>query len=171
LQALRDGRIEAEFRGAGGSAVDVTIRRTLYGPTHVTISPGTYFAPTARRVQPQTTLGWVPINLGRNGVARVQLKTACMDINLPAAGYQDVLYARPCQDERMFKLCSAVNPTRDDHGAIQLAVWAIANNPPQRQMRGHSDMAKTKLLLRRAGLDPNSFRMFKRHVSPMLHTL
>lgn len=181
LTALHEGSIWAEFHGTGELGVDATIGRNTGGPNFVAIPPGTQFWAQASGRQGQTTLGWVPIDLSRNAVASLRIPTACTNINRRAPTPDDQLFPEPCPDDRMARLCGVGDPARDDLNAIQLAVWAVANNPSLRTIGRHEDdlvpaevtepelrrrelqklLDTAAALLEKADLRPTSFRMFR----------
>ncbi len=181
IDALEDGTIWAEFRGTGDLGVDAVIGRHPGGPSHVVVAPGTQFWAQTGGRQGMSTIGWVPVNLSETAVARLTIPTACTNISRLAPEPRHQLYAVRCPDERMRLLCARVNIERDDPGAVQLAVWAIANDPPLRTLSRHwESIIETEItddamlaaeqkrlleeawgLLLRADLAPEGFRMFR----------
>jgi hypothetical protein len=181
IDALEDEAIWAEFRGTGDMGVDAVIGRNPGGPSHVVVSPGTQFWAQAGGRQGMSTVGSVPIDLTENAVVRLTIPTACTNISRLAPEPRHVMYATRCPDERMRILCSRVNREKDDPGAVQLAVWAIANNPSLRTVSRHWDsiiaediaegdpfeaeqerlLDEAWDLLERANMDPADFRMFR----------
>ena len=172
LGALRERTVVTQCRGAGASAVDLWIARKPNGPYWVTIAPATCFRAARAHVQPQTTLGQVVVDL-RNSPVRITLHTACMDINAPAANARHIMHPNPCRDLRMYKLCSTVNLRTDDPHAIQLAVWAIANNVSRRRLLSHGDsatLATAEAYLQRAGVNCQHLRISPRRPRSCLFT-
>ncbi|MFO7947309.1 MAG: hypothetical protein R6V19_10890 [Armatimonadota bacterium] len=181
LDALNDGAVRAEFWGTGDTGVDAIIERAPGGPNYVTVSPGTQFWAQRGGTQGQTTLGWVPVNLGADGIAHVQIPTACTNVNLPAPTPDDAMWPEPAPDGDMVRLCSVIRPEDHHPAAAQLAVWAIANDPSLRQLESHrGDMVGEEAasaeereetfeallrsaarLLQKANLQPRQFRMFR----------
>ncbi len=181
LEALEQGTVWAEFRGTGDLGVDATIGRQRGSPDYVTIAPGTQFWAQAGGRQGQTTLGWVPIDLSGQAVVRLRIPTACTNINRPAPTPDDILFPEPCPDERMAVLCGLIQLNQYDLNVVQLAVWAVANNPTSRSIRRQlNEMVSEEVtsvenrreqgarlldaaaaLLERANLDPADFRMFR----------
>ena len=181
IDALEDGAIWAEFRGTGDMGVDAVIGRNPGGPSHVVVAPGTQFWAQSGGRQGMSTIGWVPIDLTQTAVARLTIPTACTNISRLAPEPRHAMYAVRCPDERMRVLCSRVDLEKDDPGAVQLAVWAIANDPPLRTLSRHwqsiieaeiTDDAVLQseqrhlldeawALLQRANLAPEGFRMFR----------
>jgi len=181
LEALDTGGIWAEFYGTGELGVDATIGRNPGGPSFVAIAPGTQFWAQAGGRQGQSTLGWVPVDLSTNAVAHLRIPTACTNINRRAPTPDDEMFATACPDDRMARLCAGVVTEQDHIDVVQLAVWAVANNPSRRTLQRHeADMvdeeitnpqareaafekllASTAKLLQRADLDPGAFRMFR----------
>lgn len=180
LDALDNNTVAAEFRGTGGAGVEAYLERLPGGPDYVTVSPGTQFWAQRGGLQGQSTLGWVPIRLGPDGVAHVHIPTACTNIDRPAPTADDRLWPEPCPDARMARLCSTLRPDKQPEAAMQLAVWAIANNPSRRQLRSHeADLVgenvepanrqaafegllyRAAALMDDAGLRPQRYRMFR----------
>ena len=181
LQALDEGTVWAEFRGTGEISVDAVIGRNPGGPSFVTIAPGTQFWAQAPRRQGMTTLGWVPIDLSRQSVASLRIPTACTNINLRAPTADDEMVPTPPPNARLARLCGVVSPAEDGIHAMQVAVWAVANNPPRHAIERQAihmldseatdDSARQALfdailsdaaaLLTRAGIDPKTYRMYR----------
>ncbi len=178
LAALDRGQIWAQFRGAGPDAVQGMVGRTTYGPSNVSIGPGTQFWGQRGGVQGMTTLGAVNIDLSGQRMARVRIPVACTNIGLRTPTPTDVMVAAPCPDQRMRRLAGVIARRQPPHPAAQLAVWAVANNPPEWQIDrylrevvgpGQPAVARKReelvvsaeKLLRAAGLSPIEFRMFR----------
>jgi hypothetical protein len=182
LQTLDEGTIWAEFYGTGELGVDAVIGRNPGGPNFVTIAPGTQFWAQVPRRQGMTTLGWVPVNLSVQSVARLRIPTACTNINLRAPTADDEMLPTPPPNARLARLCGFVSPAEDDIHAIQVAVWAVANNAPRHAIQRQADymldtdettdpatrqrafdtiVSGAADLLRRAGIDPASYRTFR----------
>ncbi|MFP3903277.1 MAG: hypothetical protein ACLFWB_03430 [Armatimonadota bacterium] len=181
LDALNDGAVRADFRGTGDTGVDAIIERAAGGPDYVTVSPGTQFWAQRGGLQGQTTLGWVPIDVGADGIAHVQIPTACTNINLPAPTPDDAMWPEPAPSGDMMRLCSIIRPENHNPQVAQLAVWAVANDPSRQQLASHErDMITDEeasaaereeafdtllrsaaALLKKAGLQPRKFRMFR----------
>jgi hypothetical protein len=174
LDGLARGLIRATFQGAGDTGVVGTIERDEGGPGSVTIAPGTQFwAQTAGR-QGQAAVGTTRASLSQP-FAQVWVPTACTNIGRPAPTERDVMIAYACPDADMERLCRSVVLASEPRASIQVAVWAIANDPPYGQLRGYlaeqSELSGGALtpegimegaarLLQRAGRDPADFRMF-----------
>ena len=181
LQALDEGTIWAEFYGTGELGVDAVIGRNPGGPSFVTIAPGTQFWAQVPRRQGMTTLGWVPVNLSAQSVARLRIPTACTNINLRAPTADDEMVPTPPPNAQLARLCGVVSPAEDGIHAMQVAVWAVANNPPRHAIERQAihmldseatdDSARQALfdailsdaaaLLTRAGIDPKTYRMYR----------
>ena len=181
IDALEEGTVWAEFRGTGDMGVDAVIGRNPGGPSHVVVAPGTQFWAQAGGRQGMSTVGWVPVDLTETAVARLTIPTACTNISRLAPEPRHVMDAVRCPDDRMRVLCSRVNIEKDDPGAVQLAVWAVANDPSLRTLSRHwesiievetADNAMLEaeqhrlldeawVLLERANLEPEGFRMFR----------
>jgi len=177
IDALEDCAVWAEFRGTGDMGVDAVIGRNPGGPGHVVVAPGTQFWAQSGGRQGMSTIGWVPIDLTRTAVARLTIPTACTNISRLAPEPRHAMYAVRCPDDRM----RVLDLEKDDSGAVQLAVWAIANDPPLRTLSRHwqsiieaeiTDDAMLQseqrrlldeawALLQRANLAPEGFRMFR----------
>lgn len=181
IAALDEGTIWAEFHGTGEFGVDATIGRNAGGPSFVTVPPGTQFWAQSSGRQGQSTLGWVPIDLSRKAVVSLRIPTACTNIGRRAPTPDDELFPEPCPDDRMARLCAVLSPRHDDLNAMQLAVWAVANNPSLRTIRRHEEdlvaeevtdpelrrqelqklLDTAATLLEKADLRPAKFRMFR----------
>jgi hypothetical protein len=181
LQALQEGTISAEFRGTGDLGVDAVIGRNPGGPGFVTISPGTQFWAQTPRRQGMTTLGWVPVDLSSQSVVQLRIPTACTNINLRAPDAEDEMFPAPPPDLRLATLAGLVQPDEDNIHAVQLAVWAVANNAPRhavlrqveymldtdfvdddaRQAAFDALVPTAAALLHRASLEPTAYRLFR----------
>ncbi|MEA3403066.1 MAG: hypothetical protein U9R79_17625 [Armatimonadota bacterium] len=183
LEALDSGTVEAVFYGNGDQSVRGRLRRGAFGPDEVYVAPGTQF--WAQQIQGQqqrqgmTTIGWVPIDLSRRAYAYVEIPTACTNYNRPAPTRYDRMVPVPCPDRRMAAVSEYVGRVRPSRPAAQLAVWAIANDPPWDEvaeyLEDHAEgdteqeraevvaayRAEAAALMRRAGFDPASFRIFR----------
>jgi hypothetical protein len=205
--ALREGTVRAEFRGNGDSSVLGTIERLPGGPTEVVIPAGATFrvaqfggmgpggfeyggglGQTPGRfgqygqfggggrqgmMGSRSTMG----RLGLSNTVRLTLSALCMDYNKPAPTPNDVMVILPPTNAVLGRLAQVLDTHQPAHPAAQLAVWAVANDPPpavaQRylleiipgagtvlasQRREIMNLAQS--LLSAAGLQPTSFRMF-----------
>ncbi len=181
LDALDEGTVWGEFYGTGELGVDATIGRNPGGPKFVSIAPGTQFWAQRGGRQGQSTLGWVPIDLSKNTVVHLRIPTACTNISRRAPTPEDEMFPEPCADDRMARLCTVVLPEHDEISVVQLAVWAIANNPSRRTLQRHERymvdeqitqaaartaafeklLSSAAKLLERADLKPAKFRMFR----------
>lgn len=177
LAALESGQVWAQFWGAGPTAVQGMVGRSPYGPRGLTVAPGTQFWGQRRGVQGMTTFGSVPIDLSQRRFAYVRIPAACTNIGLRTPTPADVMIAAACPDTRMARLTQVIAKRKPPHPAVQLAVWAVANNPSRgmidrylhETITGQQPSAvaeRDKLvitaenLLREAGLKPGEFRMF-----------
>ncbi|HJN17712.1 MAG TPA: hypothetical protein QGH10_19595, partial [Armatimonadota bacterium] len=148
VQALELGLVDAEFRGNGGQSVIGEIWGTPGGPRTLTIAPGTQFWAQlggiggnqrggiggnnrGGGVQGMGALGGGTINLGQNLQARVEIATACTNIGMREPGRRDVMVATRCPDDRVAKVAALATGPDVSHPVYQLAVWAIANDPPR----------------------------------------
>jgi hypothetical protein len=175
LDGLERGLVRAAFWGAGDTGVMGAIERDEGGPSSVTIAPGTQFwAQTAGR-QGQASVGTTRASL-TGAFAQVWVPTACTNLGRPAPTARDVMVPSPCPNADMERLCRTVVLGSEPRAAIQVAVWAVANDPPYWKLRGYlaeqSDLSDGALtpegimdgaarLLQRAGRDPGDFRMFR----------
>jgi hypothetical protein len=180
LAGLQSGVLTAQFQGAGESAVTGTVQRTSQdGPDGVTIAPGTFFMAQGGRQQnmtnPRPMMG---TNFGSDGTANITVATACTDFGLPAPTASTAMIPGPCPDPRLASLVQAVGRSTASDTAIQLAVWAIANDVAMAPIQGYlrrvvpnreanAGAKRTELLadaadlLRQAGLDPRGARMYR----------
>ena len=178
LAALESGQVWAQFWGAGPTAVQGTVGRSPYGPQSVTVSPGTQFWGQRQGVQGMSTWGSVPIDLSEQRIAHVRIPAACTNIGLRTPTPADRMVPARCPDMRMARLATVIGKRKPSHPAAQLAVWAVANNPPRGAIDQYlhdtvsaqqpgATMKREKLvstavsLLREAGLSPSQFRMFQ----------
>lgn len=178
ITALEQGQVEAVFYGSGDQSVRGRIRRSPYGPSELYVPPGTQFWAQREGRQGMTTLGYVPIDLRRRATSYVSIPTACTNLDLNAPTGLDIMVPARCPDMRMAALCATIGRVRVARAVSQLAVWAVANDPPWEDVReyaeahaaGDDEDAKSAAaevmrtqaaaLLREAGLDPAGFAMF-----------
>lgn len=175
---LKTGVLQAEFRGAGDSSVTGTIRSTNPQLTQLYIPGGSQFQGQQPGRQGMNSYQPQRFGLNSTGETKITVRTACTDIFLPAPTASDVMLPMPCPDERLARLASVVDARSAPQEAAQIAVWAIANNPPAAGLRDYlqrvapgvpvvADTKKRALmdtaasLLRDAGLDPAAFAMFQ----------
>ena len=178
LAALREGKVEATFYGNGDESVRGRIRATGNQPDQVYVEPGTQFWAQQDGLQGMTTLGFVPIDLRGRRYVYVTIPAACTNYDLPAPGRWDRMSAHPSPSREMVLLSTAVGDLQPPRGVVQIAVWAVANNPTWEQVVGYAqgraggdtdeELAANALamrglaaqLLANAGVDPSAFRMF-----------
>lgn len=177
LAAVESGQVWARFWGAGPSAVQGVVERSAYGPSSVTVSPGTQFWAQYRGTQGMTTLGSVRIDLSDRRVAQVQIPTACTNLGLRTPAPVDTMILASCPNRAMARLAAAIDRLGPPHPAAQLAVWAVANDPPRVALapflhevigpprpEAASELDRllsaAAMLLEEAGLEPAAFRMF-----------
>ena len=178
LAALREGKVQATFYGNGDESVRGRIRATGNQPDQVYVQPGTQFWAQQEGTQGMTTLGLVPIDLRGRRYVYVTIPTACTNYDLPAPGRWDGMIPHPCPSRTMTLLSTTVGKLQPLRGVVQLAVWAVANNPTWEQVVGYvqgraggetdEENAANALamrglaaqLLADAGVDPSAFRMF-----------
>ena len=178
FSGIRSGVLQAEFRGAGDNFVTGTVRSTNPQLTQMYVPPGTQFQGQVPGRQGMNTLQPQRLGLNPGGETKVTILTACTDIGLPAPTASDVLIPMPCPDERIARLAAVVEAHSPSPEVAQIAVWAIANNPPSAALRVFMDrvapgappvaeptrrglMNAAATLLRDAGLEPASFAMFQ----------
>ena len=177
IAALEQGQIEAVFYGDGDQSVRGRIRRSPRGPSELYVPPGTQFWAQREGRQGMTTLGYVPIDLRRRATTYVTIPTACTNLALNAPTGFDIMIPTRCPDARMEVLCMTIGRIWPARAVSQLAVWAVANDPPWEEMRdyaqGHAAgddedarvaaaevmRSQAAELLRAAGLDPAGFAM------------
>jgi len=178
LTALKQGKIQATFYGNGDESVRGRIRSNPYGPDQIYVPPGTQFWAQQPGRQGMTTLGYVPIDLSRQPMVYVEIPTACTNLDLVAPTGYDIMVPTACPDARMAALCNEIGRLGPRRQVAQLAVWAIANDPPWENVEDYA-MSYCKgteeqkaaealrlrdraaLLLGYAGLDADEFAMFR----------
>ena len=179
MDALEQGQIQATFYGNGDQSVRARLRSAPYGPNEVYVTPGTQFWAQRGGLQGMTTLGYVPIDLSRRPMVYVEIPTACTNLDLPAPTGYDIMIPTRCPDERMAALSGVIGRLGPRRHVAQLAVWAIANDPPWEDVEDYAmshckakgDEAgeaeavalrdRAALLLQYAGLEPAEFAMFR----------
>jgi hypothetical protein len=188
LEGLESGAIWAEFRGAGDSAVTGVIGRNTDAPLLVQIPPGTQFQAQAGggrsgsggsgSRQGMAALGTTNVDLTRVASASVTLPTACTNLGLPEPTASDVMLARACPDDRMASVMTAAGNPQVSRPAVQVAAWAIANDPPlwalqpflgtivsdqdpEAPAKRQAIVQSAAGLLAEVGVDPAQFRMFR----------
>ena len=207
LTALELGVVRAEFRGNGDSSVVGRLWGVPNGPNGVTIEPGTQFwaqlggggggalgrggglgqpgggafGQLGGGRQGMGALGQNPINLGGDRYVDVRIPTACTNIGLPAPTRRDVMVAARCPDPRVARVASLYGQPDVHPAAVQVAIWAIANDPPakpinqflqkvarqaikadpQATLTADALLLQASDLLRRADVDPGLFTVFR----------
>jgi len=178
LTALEQGRIQATFYGNGDQSVRGRIRSAPYGPDQIYVPPGTQFWAQRGGMQGMTTLGYVPIDLSRRPMVYVEIPTACTNLDLPAPTGYDIMVPTACPDPRMAALCNQIGRLGPRRQVAQLAVWAVANDPPWENVEDYAMSYcegteqqkaaealrlrdRAALLLEYAGLEPMEFEMFR----------
>ena len=176
LDGLDSGQVWAQFWGGGDTGVNGVIGRGEGGPSGVSIRPSTQFWAQTGGRQGQTSLGRTSVNLSSNTFAQVWIPTACTNINRPAPTEEDVMEPFPCPNMDMETLCSLSELPDAPRPAVQVAVWAIANNPTYTRVRRYvreaardsegrlsvdSIMTGAARLLEATGLEPSEFRMYR----------
>ncbi len=179
LAALREGKVQATFYGNGDESVRGRIRATGNQPDQVYVEPGTQFWAQQEGMQGMTTLGFVPIDLRGRRYVYVAIPTACTNYDLPAPGRWDRMAPHPCPSPTMALLSTTVDRLQTPRGVVQLAVWAIANNPTWEQVVGYAqgrasgdtdeELAANAVtmrglaaqLLTQSGVAPGAYRMFR----------
>lgn len=178
LAALREGKVQATFYGNGDESVRGRMRATGDGPDQVYVEPGTQFWAQREGMQGMTTLGSVTIDLRGRRYVYLEIPTACTNYDLPAPGRWDRMAPHPCPSPTMALLSTTVGRLQPPRGVVQLAVWAIANNPTWEQVVGyaqgravgdtdeelaaHAELMRglAAQLLAEANVAPAAFRMF-----------
>ena len=105
---------------------------------------------------------------------QVTLASCCTNLGLPEASSDDIMVAVACPDTRLSRLMSLPAIEDRPHAAVQVAVWAIANNPRPNEVRrvlrqepdAEAAFADQMIVLaadlvRQAGLEPQEFRLFR----------
>ena len=177
LEGLETGQVWAQFWGGGETGVNGLIGRGVGGPREVTIAPGTQFWAQTPGRQGMTTLGGGGVGLGGGMQFRqVWVPTACTNINLRAPTEDDIMVPSPSPNADMTRLTRSLALDIPPQPIVQVAVWAIANDPAPARVRGYllrearasqgaltvdGIMLGAAQLLERAGLDPTAYRMFR----------
>lgn len=176
LEGLETGAIWAQFWGGGETGVNGIIGRDVRGPREVTIAPGTQFWAQTPGRQGMTTLGGGGVGLGGRQFMQVWIPTACTNINLRAPTEDDIMFPSPSPNPDMTRLTRSLALDMPPQPIVQVAVWAIANDPPPSRLLGYlrrearasqgaltvdGIMHGAAQLLERAGLDPAAYRMFR----------
>lgn len=178
LDAIDRGQVDAVFYGNGDESVRGRIRRGAFAPEQLYVAPGTQFWAQQPGLQGMTTLGWVPIDLSTRAVAYVEIPTACTNVDLPAPTSYHRMVPSCCPDVRMAALSEYIGRVRPPRETLQIAVWAVANNPTWDVVEGYVEARATAAapeelpalaegyrraaagLLSAVGLRPAQFRMF-----------
>ncbi len=177
LTGLREGRLFAQFRGAGGSSVTGVLGGVGAGPLQVQIPSGTQFMAQLPGRQGMSTLGSLNLNIGEGQLAHVSIATACTALGLPEPTPEDVMIPMPCPDARLARVAAVLDLQPVAHPVAQVAVWAISDNPPANAVQPYlmtqapgfnlaayaqrrGIMQQAAGLLQVAGLQPAAFRMF-----------
>jgi len=125
-------------------------------------------------------LGLLNLDLGRGRYAQVTVPTACTNLGLPSPTRRDIMIAARCPDPRVAGIAALYGQLGIEPAAIQLAIWALANNPPSTAVRGYlqravkaekkanpesvvtpeSLIAAAAGLLERVRVTPREFRLF-----------
>ncbi len=177
-QALQQGEVWVQFRGWGQGAVRGTIGRSAYGPQQLSIGPGTQFRAQRRGVQGMMTLGETPVDLRGRSIAQVIVPAVCTNLGWRTPTAADVLLPVKRPNNRLVGVAVAASQRRVPVPAVQIAVWAVANNPPRADIECYLNevvagvpappqLEKSRLLreaaelLRAAQLKPEEFRVFE----------
>jgi hypothetical protein len=130
--------------------------------------------------QGMASLGSPTIGVGAARYAQTTIPTACTDIGLATPTRRDVMVAARGPDERVAKVAAMYGEIGVPASAVQVAVWAVANNAPynvvspyldqavkdarrkdpQTDLTPASIMASAARLLERVGVVPTSLRLF-----------
>jgi len=181
LSALDLDLVRAEFRGNGEDSVIGQLWRAPNGPQQLTVDPGTQFWAQLGGRQGMGTLGQTSIDFGNGRYAQVRIPTACTNLGLPAPSRRDIMIPSPCPDPRVARIASMAGGEKVSAAAVQVAIWAIANDPPSRsvasylkrvvkaqekenpetEVSGGSILAEAATLLRRAEVSPEAYQLFK----------
>ena len=196
---LDSGELWAQLHGAGDSQVAGVIGRTGNDPIIAQLDPGTLYQPLVGGLQGQLGglgggglqgqqggrqqaqgggrqgqlgLSSLTVDLTTTAVAQVVIPSACTNLGVPEPTPQDVMVPTVCPDVRLVQLANLPQAQSAPHAAVQLAVWAITDNPRPPRMKeylrkmaaqgtrdGLAGMARE--LLAACALDPRGFRMFK----------
>ncbi|MFW5868573.1 MAG: hypothetical protein ACOCX2_12190, partial [Armatimonadota bacterium] len=107
------------------------------------------------------------------------IPTACTNYDLPAPTSRDRMNPVCCPEPRMAALAEQVGRAHPPQTVAQIAVWAIANNPPWDEIAGlveadveaetPEELTETAEayrlqaadLVRSAGVNPGNYRMFR----------
>lgn len=177
-QALLRGEVWAQFRGWGQGAVRGTIGRSAYGPQQLSIGPGMQFQAQRRGVQGMMTLGQTHVDLRHQSVAQVIIPAVCTNLGWRSPTAADILIPVKRPNSRLADVAAVASRRRLALPVVQLAAWAVANNPPRADIERYLNevvagiqappqLEKGRLLqqaadlLRAAKLTPAEFRMFQ----------
>jgi hypothetical protein len=178
IQGLATHQIYAQFWGGGDLGVNGIIGRGQNGPAGVTVSPGTQFWAQLPGRQGQTGLGRTSLDLSTRRYAQVWIPTACTNINLQAPTETDVMLAAACPNQDMERLSSYLADNAAPRPSVQVAVWAVANDPPpmypalSQYILAQAQLSEGKLtplgimtsaagLMQAAGLMPTAYRLVR----------
>jgi len=126
-------------------------------------------------------LGQPSIGLSRAGYAQFVVPTACTNLGLPSPTRRDIMVPIACPDPRIAGIAALHGQLGVEPTAVQIAVWALANDPPRGAVdtylekaakaarADHPDvtvtaaslLASAAALLQRVGLSPQGFRLFQ----------
>ncbi len=193
FEGLASGKVWAEFRGNGDSSVLAIIGKNDPSITEVTIPAGSRFQ--VAQLAPGGFGGFGgrgglrQFGGGRQGMFGARTTTGmlafapavtltipavCGNWNLPAPTRRDILVILPPSGPEA-ALVAAAQRTRASHPALQIAMWAVANNAPARAAAEYladlipgpqfesqrlEILRSAAALLRTLGLNPHSFRIF-----------
>lgn len=189
---IASGELWAQLHGAGDSQVAGVIGRTGNDPIIAQLDPGTLYQPQSGGLrgqqqggrqaqlgggggggrQGQLGLSSLSVDLTTTAVAQVVIPSACTNYGLPEPTAKDVMTPTVCPDVRLVQLASLAQAQSAPHAAVQLAVWAITDNPSAPRMREYLREMRAaaaadalggtaRELLTACGLDPRGFRMFR----------
>jgi len=126
-------------------------------------------------------LGLLNLDLGGDRYAQVTIPTACTNLGVPSPTRRDVMIPAHCPDPRVASIAALHGELGIRPAAIQLAIWAIADDPPSTAVTGYlqravraekkadpespvtpeSLIAAAAGLLRKVGVTPQEFRLFQ----------
>lgn len=183
MQGLRTGQLWAQFRGAGDRSVSGVVGNNQPFGQRVSIPSGQQFYAQRPGLQGMMGLGSLQFDLGPQEARPVMLAAVCTALNLPSPTPEDIMIPVPCPDARLASVASVLDRRPVPQPVVQLAAWAISNNPPLFAIEGYlaetvpgtdyfaalqrrEIVVQAADLLAEAGVAPAAFQMFRGLIPP-----
>ncbi len=183
MQGLRSGQLWAQFRGTGDRSVSGVVGNNQPFGQRVSIPSGQQFYAQRPGLQGMMGLGSLQFDLGPQEARSVMLAAVCTALNLPSPTPEDTMIPVPCPDPRLASVASVLDRRLVPQPVVQLAAWAISNNPPLFATEGYLAEAvpgtdyfaalqrreivvQAAELLAEAGVAPAAFQMFRGLIPP-----